>query len=105
ILMTSLATMASAVPLALGFGPGAETRAPLARSIIGGILLSTMVTLIIVPIFYLLFDRFGNWMYRLTRRAESINRRERREHREEKVESVNGQVGPKVEPAISVAQS
>src|SRR5439155_6736016 len=62
ILMTSLATMASAVPLALGYGPGAETRAPLARSIIGGILLSTAVTLVSVPIFYLLFDRFGTFV-------------------------------------------
>jgi multidrug efflux pump subunit AcrB len=70
ILMTSLATMAAAVPLALGFGPGAETRAPLARSIIGGILLSTLVTLIIVPIFYILFDRFGSWINRLTRRRQ-----------------------------------
>jgi HAE1 family hydrophobic/amphiphilic exporter-1 len=36
IIMTSLATVAAAVPLAMGYGPGAETRAPLARSIIGG---------------------------------------------------------------------
>jgi multidrug efflux pump subunit AcrB len=70
ILMTSLATIAAALPLAFGVGPGAETRAPLARSIIGGIILSTLVTLIIVPIFYLLFDRFGAWMQRLTRREE-----------------------------------
>src|SRR5262249_52932695 len=69
ILMTWLATMASALPLALGFGPGAETRAPLARSIIGGILLSTLVTLIIVPVLYVLFDRFGAWVRSLTRRG------------------------------------
>src|SRR5260370_5241839 len=49
ILMTSLATMAGAVPLALGYGAGAETRAPLARSILRGITLSTLVTLLIVP--------------------------------------------------------
>jgi hypothetical protein len=69
ILMTSLATVAAAVPLALGFGPGAETRAPLARSIIGGIVLSTLVTLVVVPIFYLLLDHFGNWLTGLTRRG------------------------------------
>jgi HAE1 family hydrophobic/amphiphilic exporter-1 len=68
ILMTSLATMAGAVPLALGYGAGAETRAPLARSIIGGITLSTLVTLIIVPIFYVLFDRFGAWVRLLAQR-------------------------------------
>jgi HAE1 family hydrophobic/amphiphilic exporter-1 len=70
IIMTSLATIASAIPLAMGFGPGAETRAPLARSIIGGVVLSTLVTLIIVPLFYVLFDRFGAWVFSLTRRDE-----------------------------------
>src|SRR5207248_225212 len=71
ILMTSMATIAAAIPQALGFGSGAETRAPLARSIIGGIVLSTLVTLIIVPVFYLLFDRFGNWVRGLTRREKA----------------------------------
>ncbi|MCI0459388.1 MAG: efflux RND transporter permease subunit, partial [Gemmataceae bacterium] len=69
ILMTSLATVAAAVPLAMGYGPGAETRAPLARSIIGGIVLSTLVTLIVVPIFYIWLDRFGAWLATLTRRT------------------------------------
>src|SRR5581483_717898 len=68
ILMTTLATVAGAVPLALGMGPGSETRGPLARSIIGGIIFSTMVTLIIVPIFYVPFDRFGVWLRELTHR-------------------------------------
>ncbi len=57
ILMTSIATMAGAIPAALGIGPGAETRAPMARAIIGGIVLSTMVTLILVPVFYVLVER------------------------------------------------
>jgi multidrug efflux pump subunit AcrB len=69
IVMTSLATMAAAVPLALGYGPGAETRAPLARSIIGGIFLSTLVTLVIVPVFYVEFDRFGAFLSRLAKRG------------------------------------
>jgi HAE1 family hydrophobic/amphiphilic exporter-1 len=70
IVMTSVATIAAAIPLAFGYGPGAETRAPLARSIIGGIILSTGVTLIIVPVFYVIFDRFANWVRRLARRGE-----------------------------------
>jgi multidrug efflux pump subunit AcrB len=57
ILMTSIATVAGAVPAALGLGPGAETRAPMARGIIGGIVLSTGVTLILVPVFYVLVER------------------------------------------------
>ena len=62
------------LPLGLlgeGFGAGAETRAPLARSIIGGCLLSTLVTLIIVPLFYVLFDQFGTMMTRLAKRDAS----------------------------------
>jgi HAE1 family hydrophobic/amphiphilic exporter-1 len=57
ILMTSVATVAGAVPAALGWGPGAETRAPMARGIIGGIVLSTLVTLVLVPVFYVLLER------------------------------------------------
>src|SRR5262245_62003360 len=57
ILVTSVATGAGAIPAALGLGPGAETRAPMARGIIGGIVLSTLVTLILVPVFYVLVER------------------------------------------------
>jgi hypothetical protein len=71
IVMTSLATMAAALPLAFGYGPGAETRAPLARSIIGGIFLSTLVTLMLVPVFYVLFDRLGDRVRSMTRRGKS----------------------------------
>src|SRR5213079_3255101 len=57
ILMTSVATVAGAIPAALGWGPGAEARAPMARGIIGGIILSTLVTLVLVPVFYVLIER------------------------------------------------
>src|SRR5262249_20242929 len=57
ILMTSVATGAGAVPAAVGWGRGAETRAPMARGIIGGIVLSTLVTLVLVPVFYVLIER------------------------------------------------
>jgi HAE1 family hydrophobic/amphiphilic exporter-1 len=57
ILMTSVATVAGAVPAAIGWGPGAETRAPMARGIIGGIVLSTLITLVLVPVFYVLIER------------------------------------------------
>jgi multidrug efflux pump subunit AcrB len=69
IVMTSLATIAGAIPLAFGYGPGAETRAPLARGIIGGITLSTLVTLFFVPVLYMQLDRLGSWLQRLTRRS------------------------------------
>jgi HAE1 family hydrophobic/amphiphilic exporter-1 len=58
ILMTSLATIASAVPSALGFGPGSETRMPMATAVIGGIFVSTAFTLFVVPCAYSLFARW-----------------------------------------------
>jgi HAE1 family hydrophobic/amphiphilic exporter-1 len=55
--MTSVATIAGAVPAAFNFGPGAETRVPMAVSIIGGVLVSTFLTLYVVPCVYSLFTR------------------------------------------------
>ncbi|MBI3557927.1 MAG: efflux RND transporter permease subunit, partial [Deltaproteobacteria bacterium] len=57
ILMTSVATVAGAIPEALNFGPGAETRVPMAISIIGGVTVSTFLTLYVVPCVYSLFSR------------------------------------------------
>jgi HAE1 family hydrophobic/amphiphilic exporter-1 len=68
IVMTSMATVFGAVPLAFGIGPGSETRAPLAQSIIGGSILATSVTLLVVPVFYVIFERFGAWLRRLSER-------------------------------------
>ena len=56
ILMTTVSTVAGAVPAALAFGPGAETRAPMALTVIGGIIVSTFMTLFVVPAAYVLFD-------------------------------------------------
>jgi HAE1 family hydrophobic/amphiphilic exporter-1 len=56
ILMTSLATMLGLVPMALGIGEGAELQAPLARVVIGGLLASTLITLVVVPTVYTLFE-------------------------------------------------
>jgi len=57
ILMTSIATVAGAIPEAFNFGPGAETRIPMAISIIGGVSLSTFLTLYVVPCVYSLFSK------------------------------------------------
>jgi len=58
ILMTSVATIAGAVPAALAFGPGAESRNPMAIAVIGGVVFSTALTLYVVPCFYSLMSRF-----------------------------------------------
>ena len=58
ILMTSVATVAGSIPAALALGPGAETRVPMAIAIIGGVTISTLLTLYAVPAVYSLFTRF-----------------------------------------------
>jgi HAE1 family hydrophobic/amphiphilic exporter-1 len=75
ILMTSVATIAGAIPASIGWGPGAETRAPMARAIIGGIVLSTLITLVLVPVFYVLVERLRDVTKLLIRKpaASSAN--------------------------------
>jgi HAE1 family hydrophobic/amphiphilic exporter-1 len=58
ILMTTSAMIFGMIPLALGIGPGAESRAPMAHAIIGGLITSTILTLIVVPVVYTLLDDF-----------------------------------------------
>jgi HAE1 family hydrophobic/amphiphilic exporter-1 len=60
ILMTSAATIAGAVPEALATGPGSELMIPMAMTVIGGVLVSTLLTLLVVPCFYELMSRFEN---------------------------------------------
>lgn len=55
ILMTSIATIAGAIPPALAIGPGAETRVPMAVTVIGGVMVSTVLTLYVVPCVYSMF--------------------------------------------------
>ena len=57
ILMTSLTTALGLLPMALGFGEGAEVRAPMAITVIGGLLVSTLLTLVVIPVVYSLLDR------------------------------------------------
>ncbi|HKT27242.1 efflux RND transporter permease subunit [Dyella sp.] len=70
IMMTTAAAMLGALPLALGNGIGAELRRPLGVSIVGGLLLSQLVTLYTTPVIYLYMERFSEWLQaRRERRA------------------------------------
>jgi HAE1 family hydrophobic/amphiphilic exporter-1 len=64
ILMTTLAMIFGMLPLALALGQGAEMRAPMARAVIGGLITSTLLTLLVVPVVYTVLDDLGGWVRR-----------------------------------------
>jgi multidrug efflux pump subunit AcrB len=61
IMMTTAAMIFGMLPLALGLGESGETQAPMGRAIIGGVLTSTLLTLVVVPVIYTYLDRFTEW--------------------------------------------
>lgn len=63
IMMTTMAAMLGAVPLAVGMGVGSELRRPLGVAIIGGLIVSQMLTLYTTPVIYLMMERFGGWCH------------------------------------------
>jgi multidrug efflux pump len=69
IMMTTMAALLGAVPLAFGLGEGGELRRPLGISIVGGLLVSQVLTLYTTPVIYLYLDRFRLWCQRLWRRS------------------------------------
>lgn len=64
IMMTTLAAIFGAVPLVLGSGDGAELRQPLGITIVGGLIVSQLLTLYTTPVIYLYFDRLSHWLKR-----------------------------------------
>ena len=62
IVMTSLAMMGGMLPTALGIGQGAEFRQPMAVAVIGGLITSTILSLVLVPVVYELVDGFEAWV-------------------------------------------
>jgi multidrug efflux pump len=67
IMMTTMAALFGALPLAFGFGEGAELRRPLGMSIVGGLLLSQLLTLYTTPVVYLYVERMRLWVTRRRR--------------------------------------
>ena len=64
ILMTTFALIAGMIPVALGRGEGAQFRAPLGVAVIGGVITSTVLTLLVIPTFYEIFDNMRSWFAR-----------------------------------------
>ena len=64
ILMTSLTTILALLPLTIGFGESASLRSPMALAVIGGMISSTLLTLVVIPCVYWVFDSFSKWVTR-----------------------------------------
>ena len=71
ILMTTSAMVMGMVPLALGLGEGGEQSAPMAHAVIGGVITSTLLTLVVVPVIFTYLDDFKNFMLRQARKIMS----------------------------------
>jgi HAE1 family hydrophobic/amphiphilic exporter-1 len=69
ILMTTLAMIFGMVPLAFALSEGAEQRAPMGQAVIGGVITSSLLTLVVVPVVYCWLDDLGNWARRRWRRT------------------------------------
>jgi HAE1 family hydrophobic/amphiphilic exporter-1 len=64
IMMTTFAALMAGLPLAIGFGTGAESRRPLGLAIVGGLVFSQTLTLFVTPVFYLYMERLRHWLGR-----------------------------------------
>jgi HAE1 family hydrophobic/amphiphilic exporter-1 len=62
--MTTLAMIFGMIPLALGLTEGSEQRAPMGQAVIGGIITSSLLTLVVVPVIYSYLDDFAHWAKR-----------------------------------------
>jgi len=74
ILMTTTAMIFGMLPLFLGLGEGAEFRAPMARAVVGGLITSTLLTLIVVPVVYTILDDVSVWLLSRRRHVAAVGR-------------------------------
>ena len=69
ILMTAFSTVAGMLPIAIGLGEGAESRAPMGTCVVGGMVTSTLLTLVVIPVMYSLLDDLSSWFLRIGKRS------------------------------------
>ena len=72
IIMTTLAMIFGMLPMAIGIGEGAESQAPMGRAVIGGLITSTLLTLVVVPVLYTYLDNLPRWWKRKFGTAEPV---------------------------------
>ena len=70
--MTTMAALLGALPLALGTGVGSELRRPLGITIVGGLIVSQMLTLFTTPVVYIYMDRLQTWIHNLRTHGQTV---------------------------------
>ena len=81
IMMTTMAALMAGLPIALGYGAGAESRRPLGLAVVGGLLFSQSLTLYVTPVFYLYMEQLQQWLKRRTAGQSAGRISERHENR------------------------